>query len=247
VASTSPAISVVVPAYNEAAGLAATLELVERAAAVLLQRDGSRAEIIVVDNASTDDTAALAARHHAQVVHESIRNIGRARNVGARASHGRTILFMDADTRLSPDSLVRMVEEMRDERSAGGTPDVRYPTPRRWLVRVYLEGWRFVGNLAGMAQGHAQFCRRDLFEELGGYDESIFVGEDVDFFWRLRKLARRRSMRMAMIRDVTVFTSSRRFDQWPLWRILLWTNPLFVLVFRRHRWAWHGWLTTPVR
>src|SRR6185369_16146736 len=93
VASTSPAISVVVPAYNEAAGLAATLELVERAAAVLLQRDGSRAEIIVVDNASTDDTAALAARHHAEVVHESIRNIGRARNVGARASHGRTILF----------------------------------------------------------------------------------------------------------------------------------------------------------
>ena len=97
------------------------------------------------------------------------------------------------------------------------------------------------------ASAPAQFCRRDSFGELAGYAETLFVGEDVDFFWRLQKLARRRSMRMAMIRDVTVFTSSRRFNRWPVWRILIWTNPFLVLLFCRHRWAWHGWFTKPVR
>jgi hypothetical protein len=40
-----------------------------------------------------------------------------------------------------------------------------------------------------MAQGAAQFCRRSAFDLLTGYDESYFMGEDVDFYWRLQKLS----------------------------------------------------------
>ncbi len=243
----APALSVVVPAYNEAACLGATLEHLHAAAAELARRGGPQAELIVVDNASTDGTAALAAQHGARVVSEAVRNIARVRNTGARASRGDAIVFVDADTLVPPDALARVEEEMRDGGCVGGAMDMRYQTPRRRVMRWYLGFWRSIGTLAGMAMGAAQFCRRDIFDELAGYDETIFMGEDVDFFWRLQRLARRRRLRVAMIRDVTVYTSSRRFDQWPVWRVLVWTNPFFILLFRRRRTTWAGWFTKPVR
>jgi glycosyltransferase involved in cell wall biosynthesis len=242
---------VVIPAYNETACLGATLEHLRAACARLAGRGGPQAEIIVVDNGSTDGTATLAAQLGARVVSEAVRNIARVRNTGARASRGETIVFVDADTLIPPETLSRIEEEMRDPGCAGGAPDLRY-RPRRRVMRWYLEGWRWFATLGGMvtgamAMGATQFCRRDIFDELAGYDETIFMGEDLDFFWRLQKLARRRGLRVAIIRDVTVCPSSRRFDQWPLWRILVWTNPFFLLALRRRRMAWTGWLAKPVR
>ena len=86
-----------------------------------------------------------------------------------------------------------------------------------------------------MAQGATQFCRRDAFLALNGYDETLFMGEDVDLYWRLKKFAKRRNVGVSFIEDITVVPSTRRFDQWGLWRTLIWTNPLFILMFRRER------------
>jgi hypothetical protein len=92
-----------------------------------------------------------------------------------------------------------------------------------------------------MAQGGVHFCRREAFEAGGGYDDSIYMGEDVDFYWRLCKLAKQRGKRVQMVRDVRAIPSSRRFDQWPIMRILIETNPLYITLFRRRRAAWRGW------
>lgn len=239
-------LSVVVPAFNEEGYLAATLEHVQAAAAVLERRGGPQTEIVVVDNASTDATAAIAARCGARVVNEAIHNIARVRNAGARASQAETIVFLDADTLIPHEALARIDEEMRDPRCAGGALNLLY-RPRRRMVRWYLAGWRWVGTVAEMAMGSGQFCRREVFADLGGYDETIFMGEDVDFFLRLRRLARSRGLRARVLRDVVVSPSARRFDQWPLWRILVWTNPFFIFPLRRRRTTWSGWYTTPVR
>jgi hypothetical protein len=98
-----------------------------------------------------------------------------------------------------------------------------------------------------MAQGAAQFCPRDAFTLLGGYDESLFMGEDVDFYSRLRKHAQRMKGHVCLIGDLRVVTSTRRFDQWPLWRTLLWTNPLVIAALRRLRSFWQGWYDKPIR
>jgi hypothetical protein len=47
--------------------------------------------------------------------------------------------------------------------------------------------------------------------------------------------------RVEVIEDTKVVTSCRRFDQWPLWRTLIWTNPLLITLFQRHQAAWRGW------
>ena len=41
-----------------------------------------------------------------------------------------------------------------------------------------------------MVQGATQFCRKCVFEEVGGYDEEAWIGEDVDFYWRLKRFAK---------------------------------------------------------
>ncbi|MDQ2855648.1 MAG: hypothetical protein M3R68_04925, partial [Acidobacteriota bacterium] len=70
---------------------------------------------------------------------------------------------------------------------------------------------------------------------------TLLMGEDVNLYWRLQRLAKRENGRVVFIEDIRVAPSSRRFDQWRLWRTLLWTNPLVILLFRRSKTCWKGW------
>ena len=233
-------ISVVIPAFNEAGYLGETLASLNRAKAFLQREGGLQAEIIVVDNDSDDSTADVARALSATVVGEKQHNVAKVRNSGAKLSHGDVLVFVDADT-VVPDKLLWcIVEVMSDASCFGGAvePDYR---PIKRTVKVYLQFWRVIGKLIGMAQGATQFCRRDLFFALNGYDETLFMGEDVDFHWRLKRIAKRKNGGVVFIEDPRVVSSTRRFDQWRLWRTVIWTNPLFILLFRRRRTCWHGW------
>ena len=55
------------------------------------------------------------------------------------------------------------------------------------------------------------------------------------------------SSTVRLIRQPRVQPSCRRFDTWPVWRILIWTNPLFIALFRRWKAAWPGWYSDAVR
>jgi glycosyltransferase involved in cell wall biosynthesis len=197
-------------------------------------------EVIVVDNASTDRTAEIAAASGARVVSVPEHNIGRVRNAGASAATGDVLVFLDADTLVPEGALSRIVRVMEEPACLGGAGDTDH-RPARPLIRLYLRLWRLVAIVFGMAQGAQQFCRRDAFSALGGYDESIYMGEDVDFYWRLGKLAKGRGQHLQYLRDVRVVPSARRFDQWPTWRILVETNPFYITFFRRRHAAWRGW------
>jgi glycosyltransferase involved in cell wall biosynthesis len=236
-------MSVIIPACNEEHYLPSTLAAIQSARVFASEQ---QVDVIVVDNDSTDDTPRTAARGGAIVLHEPLRNIGRARNRGAAAARGECFVFVDADI-LIPERLFRdIARSLEDPACIGGAVDARQDS-KRIVVQMYLRFWRLVGRIGGMAQGATQFCRREAFEELGGYDESLWMGEDVDFYWRMKKLARRNRGHVAMLRDVHVLPSPRRFDQWPLWKILVFTNPVFALLFRRRRRAWRDWYDQLIR
>ena len=243
-------VTIIVPALNEEAYLASTLNSIHAAAGYLRERSAADSdvdiEVIVVDNDSQDGTAAVARQHGVTVVHEPVRNIARARNVGARHATGELLVFIDADVSVPPALLQEIAETMRDPSCVGGGVDVDY-RPRRLLVRLYLSGWRLLGRLTGMVQGATQFCRTSAFERIGGYDETVWIGEDVDFHRALRRLAGEEHGVVRFIREPRVQPSCRRFDNWPVWRVLIWTNPLFIALFRRWRAAWPGWYSDPVR
>ena len=239
-------LSIVVPAYNEERCLGETLANLNRAKSTLLHERSIQAEIIVVDNDSDDSTADVARAQGAVVITEPPHNVARARNAGARLCHGDVIVFVDADTLVPVTLLTRVADAMSDETCFGGAVDTEY-RPAKLAVRIYLQVWRVVGKLAGLAQGATQFYRKDVFLALNGYDQTLFMGEDVDLYLRLKTFAKRKNAHVVYITDVRVNPSTRRFDQWRLWRTLLWTNPLFILLFRRHKSRWHGWYSTVPR
>lgn len=240
------AVSIITPAFNEAELLADTLEYLRAAQCTFKEQYGLESEIIVVDNASIDDTAEVARRQGVIVLHDPIRSIARARNTGARAACGDILFFVDADTFLPEETITRIWRAIQPPSCLGGVVEPLYQPTRRFM-RLYLASWRWYGRRVRMSQGPAQFFRRQSFEKIGGYDESIYVGEDVECIWRLRKLARQTGGYVENIRDIAVRASSRRFDQWPAWRVLLWTNPLFIALFWRWKKAWSGWYERPPR
>lgn len=233
-------LSIVIPAYNEAAYLRETLASLNRAKAFLDSEGNTQTEIIAVDNDSVDLTAEVARAGGATVAFEKQHNVAKVRNAGARVSRGDVLVFVDADTVVPDKLLARLAATMSDPTCIGGAVDTDY-RPQKLLVRIYLRSWGILGKLLGMAQGATQFCRRDSFIALNGYDEALFMSEDVDFYWRLKKFAKRQNARVVFIEDMKVVPSMRRFDQWQVWRILLWTNPLFILLFRRRKSCWLGW------
>lgn len=212
-ASSSPPacrLSVVVPAYNEERLIGRCLTSIAEAAAAVADRIHP-VEIIVCDNASTDTTAAQARAHRAVVVHEPVRQIARARNRGAAAAVGEWLLFFDADSVACPDLFRALAEAMADPRCLGGGALVELEGNRGyglWLARL----WNLISRLLRWAPGGFLFCRADAFRELGGFNEELFVSEELDLSRRLKSLGRRRRQRMMILRGVRLVTSGRKLD-----------------------------------
>lgn len=97
-------LTVILPAKNEAAALSNLLPLLKHAA--------PGAEIIVVDDGSTDDTVALCNTHQVKVIsHAYSMGNGSAIKTGARAAQGETLIFMDADGQHKPEDISRLLEK----------------------------------------------------------------------------------------------------------------------------------------
>jgi len=202
-------ISFVVPAYNEAQLLGATLDSIGAAARAC----GEAFEIVVADDGSTDGTGAVALARCARVVSVAHRQIARTRNSGARAARGDILVFVDADTRIEAAVLRAALAALRSG-AVGGGAGVRFDG------RVPLYG-RFFGSLvlafsraARLASGCFVFCTRQAFEDVGGFDEALFGAEE----WALSRALARRG-RVVILREA-VTTSGRKLRTYSGFEIL---------------------------
>lgn len=236
-------ISVVIPAYNEEDYLPHTLASIKKAAGSF-----GEIELIVVDNESTDDTVKIAKAGGARIVLETEHNIGKVRNAGAAAAQSEVLVFIDADTIVRPGTFEKIGEAMADPQCVGGAVAVEYESEfRRAWVRWFMKLWPILGKFMRMRGGALQFCRADIFRELGGYDTTIFVGEDIEFHWRLEKLAKSRAGHTAFIEEPKVLTSSRRWDRMGLVRMLFFTHPVTIFLGWRIRSLWKDWYERAIR
>ena len=151
-------ISVVIPAFNEEGYLGETLASLNRAKTFLQDQESLLAEIIVVDNASDNATAEVARALGATVARETQHNVAKVRNTGAKACHGNVFVFVDADTVVPDKLLARIVEAMSDATCFGGAVDTDY-RPMKRTIKLYLQIWRVIGKLTGMAQATQEWFR----------------------------------------------------------------------------------------
>lgn len=241
-----PAVSIIIPAFNEADYLPLYMPTVVAAMLHWQDESGMVGEIIVVDNASTDTTAQVARNLGVLVVEELTRSIACARNRGAAVARAPLLFFVDADVAVPPEAINVAVACMQSGVFVGGAIPPLY-TPRRLGAKLLCKFWDWYRTRQGGAQGVAQFCTTEAFKELGGYRADLYMSEDVEFFHRLRQLGAKKEQAVTIVDELRVKPSTRRYDMWPTWRMVLWQNPIIVQAFLSSRRFWRHWYDTTVR
>ncbi|MEI6351491.1 MAG: glycosyltransferase [Verrucomicrobiota bacterium] len=236
-------ISVLIPAYNEEALIAKVLARVHGCFEAV---GCPQYEVIVCDNNSNDRTAELAAASGAMVVKEPHNQIARARNTAAKAATGEWFIFLDADTLLTAELLAETIRSLQSGAICGGGSILQFDRQDLGLFAAALTRvWNTISSTFHLAAGSYLFCYRRAWEELGGFDESVYAGEEIYFSRELKRWARANDRKFRVITRAPVVTSARKMEWYSqrqlLWRVLMMARPGAV----KHRDKCDLWYSRP--
>jgi len=182
-----PLASVVIPAYNAERYLGEAIESV-------LAQDYAPVETIVVDDGSSDATAAVASSYAVELVRQENAGPAAARNRGFAASRGEVVAFHDADDLMTHDKLAVQVGELVADPAIGCVlAEQELLVEAGAELPFWAEGTKVPAvmpakpeELAGEPDVHpmTMVVRREVFERVGGFDEEMRAAEDFD--WMLR-------------------------------------------------------------
>ena len=201
-------ISVIIPAFNEEKLIGATLREIGGSMAGFTQC-GFETEVIVCDNNSTDSTAAMARGTGAQVVFEPVNQIGRARNRGAAVAAGEWLLFVDADSRPTPELFAEVAAQIESGRCVAGGCTVRMDERHFW-ADLGTGLWNVISRTRKWVAGSFIFCEAAAFREVGGFNLELFASEELDLSKKLNKLARRQGKKVVILHRHPLLTSARK-------------------------------------
>ncbi|GGJ31383.1 glycosyltransferase [Paenarthrobacter histidinolovorans] len=192
IVSSQPLVSIIVPGYNEAVVICKCVE------SILASRY-RKLEVILVDDGSTDSTAAIMsglADQHVRVRFLSQSNAGKgaALNLGISAARGDILMFVDADGIFAPDTLTFMLDGF-DHPDIGAVCGDDRPVNLDRLQTMMLAILSHVGtglvrralsllHCLPIVSGNIGAFRSELVQQMGGFDEET-LGEDLELTWRI--------------------------------------------------------------
>ncbi|HYK08748.1 MAG TPA: glycosyltransferase family A protein [Candidatus Eisenbacteria bacterium] len=195
-------LSVVIPAYNEEKYIGACLEK------LITEAGEDIFEIIVVDNASTDRTSAVAKKFKGvKVIREERKGLTRARQAGLLAAKGELVAYIDADTHIKPEWFHKVHKEFeRNKRLVCLSAPYSLYDVSKWKRVAMWSYWNFLAYptyallMRYMVLGANFVAKRSVLLKIGGFDESIeFYGEDTDIARRLHKIGKVKFLRKSMV------------------------------------------------
>lgn len=186
----SCSLSIIIPCHNGERFLAETIESA-------LHQTVSAAEIIVVDDGSTDQTRQIAESHAVRYIYQPNQGAAVARNSGIAASRGEYLVFLDSDDRLLPAALATGLQSLKEHPDAGfgvgsaqkidelGLPQpgtMPHLLPNRSIYETLLSGTSL--------HPPARFIfQRQVVEQIGGFDPALRSADDYDFYLRAAAVA----------------------------------------------------------
>jgi rSAM/selenodomain-associated transferase 2 len=223
--------SIVIPARNDAAALARTLDALERL------RHRSRVEIVVAAAGDPEGTT-RAAGERVRLLWPEESTRAALMNAGAAVAVGEVLFFLHADSVPPSDALARIETALADPRAVGGAFEHRFAEPAfslRAITLVNRVRYRLTRNWYG---DQGIFVRAEVFRALGGY-RRLTLMEDLDFSQRLKRRGRSVLIRAPLV------TSGRRFlarGPWRTFFFIVWLLALWTLGRDTERYAerWRG-------
>lgn len=206
--SSTPFVSVIVPAYNEE-------KFIDRPLTSLANQNypKDKYEVIVVDNKSSDATIEVAKKFHARIIAEHFKGVSAARAAGFKAAKGDIIACTDADAVLPPNWIETFVKQFEKDPTLvayGGLSNLTSGARSAQFVwnhlifLMYVIGRIFTGGDLLIGQNMA--VRKEAYEKTGGFNPNLIQGEDTDLAMKLHKIGK-----VKLNMNFKVKASGRRF------------------------------------
>ena len=211
-------ISIIIPVLNEESRILKLLTLLREHSSEFIL------ETIVVDGGSSDKTAQLVEEKSQVILINSEKGRARQMNAGAKIASGKILYFLHADS-VPPKNFDRFITEEYRNQNKAGCFCMKFDKDH-WLLN--LMGWfTKINHKACRGGDQSLFVEKQLFDEIGGFDESFIVYEDNDL---IEKLYRKNQF---VVIKKWLTTSARRYEEYGVWKV----NYLF---FRIHLKKWLG-------
>lgn len=204
-------VSVVIPAYNEQEHIANAIQSIQHA---FEDTELTLLDLIVSDDDSTDDTAAIANHYGAQIIRSGKRNIGATRNTGASIARGEWLLFVDADTYIEHPTIIELKKAIQDGVIGGGARLGWNGKSKLW-GELLLLAWNAHNIILRSPPCAFFYIRKDIFNELNGFNENLYAYEELDLAKRAKKHGKFR------ILSHSAKTSARKMYLYSMWDFIL--------------------------
>lgn len=212
-----PKLTIVIPTLNEEYYLPLLLD-------DLSKQTVKDFEVIVVDAKSEDatkkNTLAFKDKFQLQFIESPKRKVAHQRNLGATHANGEYIFFIDADTRIDADVIEKVFKKLDTGKSKlylpvikpGGTSKIH-----KFIFVCSISTVRILKTIGRpISMGPMIVIKKDLFDKIGGFDETIAIAEDHNLVIK----AHRQGVKAVFIENINCYFSMRRFDAEGTWNIV---------------------------
>lgn len=211
-----PKLTIVIPTLNEEHYLPLLLE-------DLSAQTDKRFDVIIVDAKSEDKTKKVAQQFSKkldlQFLESTKRRVAFQRNLGAEYAKGDYIFFVDADSRIAKDVVAKLIKRIEREGGKLYLPVVK-PSPtsafNRFMFGVSIQVVFLMHALGKpLAFGPLLVIQKKLFDQIGGYEDDIKMGEDHNIILKAHEVG----AKARFVKDITCIFSLRRFEIDSRWQV----------------------------
>lgn len=202
-------LSIIIPVRNEETNLPRCISAIKNS----LGAKYTDYEIITVINRCEDNSEGVAKDLGCKIIHGN-GNLSQIRNAGARAAEGNYLFFIDADSLMHKDTVIKCVSALDNNCVGGGT----WIIPDRLSLGIILTGVMLAPFIIGLGlSGGMFYCNKNDFFKINGFDETVFSAEDLDFSRRLKDYGNKVGRLYKTIYSIPITTSCRKFDHFGDW------------------------------
>jgi len=195
-------LSIIIPTLNEEDYLPLLLESIKK-------QNFAEGEVIVADARSQDKTVEIAKSYGCKVVPGGLPP--KARNEGAKKARGELFLFLDADVILPENSLEKFLKEFKEKNLDVASCLIKSQN-KNLVSKIY---YNILYNISILllekirpSAMNFMLIKRELHQNIGGFEETIKFGEDVDYLIRASKIGK-----FSILKSARILSSTRRFEK----------------------------------